>query len=160
MASNSSSHTESEGPTQSTNRNHKAIARTKEVPPLFNHDESKGEIVLCRLYSIPLTAAIMCAFVERNCPEFDPTKHSIAKVKYFSDVIGEFIDPDIYRQAHLAVPFTDGTYGTRLGIVIGSNKTQEDLDRHKNGDLVTEIHRVLDIDIEPGWYNFIPSEWL
>ncbi|KAH6919083.1 hypothetical protein BKA70DRAFT_1087678, partial [Coprinopsis sp. MPI-PUGE-AT-0042] len=126
------------------------------APSLTRYTNSGAPVIHPRLYAIPLTVEIMSRFVDRYCPHLAPVHDPVGKATYFKRNFASWVSTDIYQLAQLIIALPDGEAKTCLGVAIASNKTQQEFEKHKNRDLVTELHQVLGVDTEPGWYHFLP----
>ncbi|KAG2018433.1 hypothetical protein CC2G_007862 [Coprinopsis cinerea AmutBmut pab1-1] len=122
-------------------------------PPLWTANPYK---ITPKAFAIPLMYADMILFVEKHLPDDksdDHEKQDIFLARYY-----EFFPPELDRLAFLIVPLK-GQNGGRvlwepIGLVVGTNLSEEDMEQARNEDLIKQAQEILGVKTCPAWYRF------
>ncbi|EAU83315.1 hypothetical protein CC1G_10756 [Coprinopsis cinerea okayama7 len=125
------------------------LPRCLEEPPLYTSNPRK---VHPKVFAIPLTSSDIIRFMDKHLP--GDKSNAMEQHRVFLDRFWEFTPDGVDRVAFIIVPLRNGARWEPLGLVIGSNLDEEDMQQARNEALVKEAQEILQVKTPPAWYHY------
>ncbi|EAU83238.1 hypothetical protein CC1G_12720 [Coprinopsis cinerea okayama7 len=130
-------------------------------PEKYCYDEALGRPrVFGRAFAIPFLSHQIEHFLKEKCPQYYCIGPQAGLM--FQKAFQLFVPPEVRRIAFLLVPFPVKLPNGKikldivnvLGVVIGSNLTDEDMEQADNQELIKKTQEGLGVTTPPAWYFF------
>ncbi|EAU83319.1 hypothetical protein CC1G_10760 [Coprinopsis cinerea okayama7 len=118
-------------------------------PPLYTSNPGK---VHPKVFAIPLLTSDILRFMNKFLPK--DRSNNVDKHYVFTERFWEFTPDGVDRLAYIVVPLKEGRLWYPLGLVIGSNLNEEDMQQARDEALVKQVQEILEVKTQPAWYHY------
>ena len=80
------------------------------------------------------------------------------KMRYFTEMVMDYLPNEIYRLCRVCIPMPDGTLWEPWAIIFATNFRQCDMGLADNEELIKEVQSIIRTKTRPAWYLMIGDD--